>query len=185
MKKIAVACAVLIGAGAISSCSESNSGSPDPASATTVTATATVTATVTPSPATKTLQLGESSNYDWGHVTVLKVDQDVPVADANLPGAMTWMGLLVRTCVTGKQRDGKPTTLGWGAWTVADKSDGQYDSFAWTGVSYPTPTYPIDRAVAVGQCVRGWIIFNKPQAVRPMSAAYAPTDTNPAVWRFK
>lgn len=156
----------------------------DAAPTATVTATATVTETVEAKPAEVAgpLRLGDTSEYEWGNVTALRVDQTVP-ADRELPRSMTWMGVLVRTCVTGKVGK-RPVTLGWNAWTVADKSGGQYESFAWTNVAYPQPTYPIDRAIPVGQCVRGWIIFNKPAGVRPVSVTYGPTKTDPVLWRF-
>lgn len=171
----------------LSACSSgASTPSADTTAAATVTqtVTATVTATPAPVPAGKVLKLGQASNYDWGNVTALQVDHAVPVSDKRLPGAKTWMGVLVKTCVTAKVGK-KPLTLGWGAWTVADKDGGQYDAFAWTGTEYPQPIYPMDRAVAVGQCVKGWIVFNKPGGVRPISTTYGPSGADPVVWSFK
>lgn len=150
----------------------------------TVTATVTATATVEPepTPAAGVMRLGKTSSYKWGNVTALRVDQDVET-DTSLPRSKSWMGVLVRTCVTAKVGK-KSITLGWGAWTVADRQGGQYESFAWTGVEYPQPTYPMDRAVPVGQCVKGWIVFNKPAKVQPVSVTYGPSGEDPVVWAF-
>lgn len=47
----------------------------------------------------------------------------------------------------------------------------------------------MDRAVPVGQCVRGWVVFNKPARVRPVSVTYGiraigTSKTDPVLWRF-
>jgi hypothetical protein len=153
----------------------------EPASAPTVTATATVTAT--PSTPAGELRLGQTAQYKWGNVTALQTKRSI-APDKTLPGSKTWMGVLVKTCVTAKKK-GKQVTLGWGPWTVADRQDGQYEAFAWTGVTaYPSPVYPMDRAVPVGQCVKGWIVFNKPGRVQPIKATYAPSGDDAVVWRL-
>ena len=180
--RMAVCAALMLGTGACST----GKGSSSTEQAPTATKTVTVTAAPTPTQSTEggVFKLGETSKaYKWGNVTALDVDQRVPVSDAKLPGAKTWMGILVKTCVTAKVGK-KPTTLGWGAWTVADKDGGQYDAFAWTGTEYPQPVYPMDRAVPVGQCVKGWIVFNKPAGIRPVSATYGPSGADPVVWEF-
>lgn len=168
----------------VAGCSSGQDAASASAEATvTTTVTATVTATPT-NPTGQVLSLGQTSHYKWGNVTALKADQDVPVSDHQLPNVKTWMGVLVRTCVTGK--DGrKPITLGWDAWAVADKNGGQYDPFAWTGTDYPQPTYPMGRAIPIGQCVKGWIVFNKPAGVHPVKAFYGPSGGDPVVWSLK
>jgi len=146
-------------------------------------ATATVTVTATPSTPPGVLRLGETAHYKWGNVTALDTKREI-APDKTLPGSKTWMGVLVKSCVTAKRR-GKQVTLGWGAWNVADRQGGQYEAFAWTGVTaYPSPVYPMDRTFPVGQCAKGWIVFNKPDGVRPMKATYAPSGDEAVVWRF-
>lgn len=170
----------------VSACA-GGAGSTAPTATSTVTVTATSSPIGTPTsttPASTVLHLGDRRVYDWGNVTVLHVDQSIPVSDRHLPGVKTWAGILVRTCVTAEGKKGKPTTLGWNAWTASDRRDGQYESFPWTGITYPSPTYPMDRPLAVGQCVRGWIIFNKPAGVRIMTANYGPSTGDPAVWQL-
>jgi hypothetical protein len=148
------------------------------------TVTKTVTVTVTPKPSVPPdAHLGDTRRVQWGTVTPLKVDQVVPVVDS-IPGAKTWMGVLVRTCVTRHTKKGKPISLSWDPWTVSDRSGGTYASFYWTNTAYPEPIYPDARVIPIGQCVKGWIVFNKPKGVRPVSVSYAPANADASVWKF-
>ena len=180
MAGLAVACFLLSG------CSGASTPEATTTPAATVTKTVTATVEASPTPAEGPLQLGDTSIYDWGNVTVLEVDQSIPPPDYEVPGVMTWTGVLVRTCVTAK-KDDKPVTLGWSAWTVSDKDGGQYNTFQWSGFydREPQPSYPMDRAMPVGQCAKGWIIFNKPAKVRPVSVTYGPSEDDPVLWSFQ
>jgi hypothetical protein len=162
-------------------------------STTTATTTETVTVTATP-----------TSNQASGHqgpnplgkevtftgtgleeaVTVFAVNQD-SASDAPKPetGGHHWVGADVQLCLKQAPADG-PVKADWNRWSVSDAQFGNYDSSRLTYNQFPTPEYPDgDAPVAIGDCVRGWVLFPVGDGVAITTVKYTPnSDSTPEIW---
>jgi hypothetical protein len=52
-----------------------------------------------------------------------------------------------------------------------------------TYADFPKPAYPFQQTVAVGRCLRGWIVFSVPDKARPDVAVYGP-DVQTGRWKL-
>jgi hypothetical protein len=110
-------------------------------------------------------------------VKVLLVSRDVRDADGrplhpDQPGLDFW-GEDVRTCV--KQSGSESKTVGWGDWRAEGTDGNSYPATASGAHPLPTPTYPVRKVLAPGQCVTGWWLIPVPKLPDgPTAIQFAP-----------
>lgn len=91
-----------------------------------------------------------------------------------------FLGIEVRVCLIHASDSASLSSQPWSI-DYADDTETQSIDEWWNG-EFSEPLYPADRRVAVGQCVRSWII--KPLRGTPKQVAYAPDSGDPAFWRI-
>jgi hypothetical protein len=157
----------------------------------TTTETVTVTATPTPNHASGHQggpnPLGKEVTFTGTDleeaVTVFAVNQDsAPDAPKPETGGH-WVGADVQLCAKQAPVD-RPVKADWNRWSVSDAQFGNYDSSRLTYNQFPTPEYPDgDAPVAIGDCVRGWVLFPVGDGVEVTTVKYAPnSDSTPEIW---
>lgn len=111
--------------------------------------------------------------------TVFAVDQNI-AADSSSLASGHWVGADVQTCL--KDSHG-PFTVSWSDWSVSDSSYGQYAASSDNYSDFPTPLYPFKQEpLAVGECVRGWVLFAVAYGVKISTVKYMPEARSPAFW---
>jgi hypothetical protein len=114
-------------------------------------------------------------------VTVYHVRSVKSRADFGEP-SRRFIGIDVRVCVTAAT--GGPVSISQQPWTVDYADDTQAEPITeWWDGEFSVPLYPAERKVAVGRCVRGWIMF-RPLKGRATTVSYAPGSGEPAFWRI-
>lgn len=111
--------------------------------------------------------------------TVFDVDQNV-TADTSMLTSGHWVGADVQTCL--KDSHGA-FTVSWSNWSVSDSAHGQYPASSDMYGDFPVPLYPFKPApLAVGECVRGWVLFAVAYGVKVSTVKYMPDARAPAFW---
>lgn len=160
---------------------ESTTTEPNP-----TTAAETTTATTSPAPAADgPLALGgEFPTTGEGGVvartTVLSVTQNAAPDAPRPPSGGHWVGADVRFCLDSATQ---PVAVSWSPWTAVDAEYGTYPPSSLTYPAFPRPLYPVgDGPVAVGDCVRGNVLFPVPDGVTIARIKYAPAAGTAAAW---
>jgi hypothetical protein len=113
-------------------------------------------------------------------VTVFSVNQNIAPDAPTPPTGGHWAGADIQTCL--KQTDTEFTVSG-SDWSVADAQNGQYNATSETYSDFPTPQYPFSsEPVAVGTCVRGWVLFPVSYGIGIITVKYKPSSKTPAIW---
>jgi hypothetical protein len=95
-----------------------------------------------------------------------------------------WVGADVRVCVKQPPAD-SPVNATWSTWSVSDAQFGNYNSSNLTYNQFPTPEYPDGdgNPVAIGDCVRGWVLFPVGDGVSITTVKYTPSSAStPVMW---
>lgn len=161
---------------------DSDNEQPPPTTSTGATTAPPADTSPSPSPPPEpTYTLGdEQESNSGGQVTGLDYQQPVaedspqPV-DAGYPEGYQWAGLDVKVCVP----DSPPPSGSDGyyitttVWKLAFP-DGSLVDTSHTGYQgFPQPEYPWgDTEVALGQCIRGWLVFPVPSDDQPSGVHY-------------
>ncbi|MBF6291783.1 hypothetical protein IU454_07885 [Nocardia farcinica] len=108
------------------------------------------------------------------------MNQDAAPNAPRPPSGGHWVGADVRFCLDAAARS---VAVGWGPWTAVDADYGSYPSSSLSYPSFPRPLYPISEGpVAVGDCVRGYVVFPVPDGVTVTRIKYAPAAGVAATW---
>jgi hypothetical protein len=160
-------------------------GAPPQPLAASSTPTSTSTPTVSPeSSPSNPLPLGATfTETDPGlaaDVTVFAVNQNI-VPDAPAPpSGGHWAGADVQVCLKEARTD---YSVGWSDWSVADPANGQYQASTDKLVEFPIPQFPFaPEALAIGECVRGWVLFAVAYGVDLSTVKYKPGGRTPTFW---
>jgi hypothetical protein len=113
-------------------------------------------------------------------VTVFSVEQNMAQNAAAPPSGGHWVGADVQTCLKESRTN---FTVSWGDWSVSDAGNGQYQASPDRLSEFPTPQYPFaTEPLAVGECVRGWVVFPVAFGVQVTSVKYKPEGRTPVFW---
>lgn len=152
---------------ALSACTPQPAVAPTPAPPLPpVTVTATVTVTASPAaPATAAnLALGQPIEAPGVAKMTVSQFQAFPKGNHDMP--------LVGAMAQGCNQSAAAIEFSNGPWSAA-AADGS--SFTVMGTFYgndPVPQYPIQRGVAPGQCVKGWLLFEVPTGITITTVRY-------------
>jgi hypothetical protein len=133
-----------------------------------------------PLPAGSEIVIGGGNGAISARVTMYSVTQDAAPGAPKPPGGGHWVSVDVKTCL---DKSDVPLTVSWNAWSVADANYGNYKASSLTYNQFPRPLYPFsEEALAVGDCVRGSILFPVPDGVTISRVKYAPNLNVTATW---
>lgn len=137
----------------------------------------TATPSVTPTQPTGTMKLGQVLSLDGGDSTI-QVQKAERWKSGDRPAAFRAM---VRACNV-SVADG--IAFSWMPWAVAGEDGSEYPASDVTMTDDPKPLYPFDgdRGYKVGQCARGWIMFDVPKKDDVAVVRYANTAGDVAEW---
>ena len=98
------------------------------------------------------------------------------------PGGGHWVGADVQTCLT-KAYEFKKVTVSGTEWSVSDSKKGQYSASDAKDPDFPMPRYPVvDEPIAVGECIRGWVLFLVSANADVGLLKFRPGFGDPAFW---
>ena len=85
----------------------------------------------------------------------------------------TYAGADVKYC---NLKSEKQTSVSWDPWSLEYSDDTTVDAVdEWSPEWFDVSLYPaVDKTIAVGRCVRGWILFAAPKGKRPVRVVYSP-----------
>jgi hypothetical protein len=113
-------------------------------------------------------------------VTVFGVNQNIAPDAITPPSGGHWAGADAQTCL---KKSFKTFTVGWNDWSAADAKNGQYQATGGRFAEFPTPQYPFSKEpVAVGECVRGWVVFAVAFGVELTTVKFKPSFSPPVFW---
>lgn len=154
---------------ALAACTPQNTAAPTSAPPVTITATTTVTATVTASPSAPqtaaNLAMGQPIEAAGNARMTVSQFKSYPKGNHAVPLA----GAMAQGC----NLSPGPVSFSTSPWTAA-AADGS--TFTVMSIFYrddPTPQYPNQQAVAAGQCVKGWLLFEIPAGITIDTIRYA------------
>ncbi|MFI6432845.1 hypothetical protein [Rhodococcus oryzae] len=111
-------------------------------------------------------------------VTVLNFNPAAAPEAPAPPGGGHWVSAEVQTCVDVAQ---STTAVWWSEWSVLDATDGRYPASSVTHPQFPRPEYPFS-VVAVGDCMRGWVVFPVADGAAIDRVRYTPNESVTATW---
>lgn len=169
---VAAAAAAILLAG----CSSSTPAAA-PSAPTSGASTATASPTVTPTQPAGTLELGDILELNGGDSTI-QVQRVERWKSADRPAAFRAM---VRGCNV-SVTDG--IAFSWTPWALASSDGSEYPASDVTMSDDPKPLYPFDgeRGYKVGQCARGWVMFDVPKGDEVAVVRYANSTGDVAEW---
>jgi hypothetical protein len=133
-----------------------------------------------PMPAGEEITLGGDNGGLTARVTMFSVTQEVAPQAPRPTSGGHWAAIDVQTCVDASTT---PFTVSWNNWAVADAKNGNYPASNLTYGQFPKPIYPFSsQPVAVGDCVRGAILFPVPDGVTVTKVKYTPNPRIVATW---
>lgn len=134
-------------------------------------------ATITPTQPAGTMKLGEILHLNGGDTTI-QVQQAERWKSEDRPAAFRAMVRACNISVT----DG--IAFSWLPWAVASDDGSEYPASDVVMSDDPTPLYPFegDRGYKVGQCARGWIMFDVPAKDAVTVVRYANSMGDVAEW---
>jgi hypothetical protein len=115
-------------------------------------------------------------------VTVHRYRQPLPSQDRPSRAGYTYAGVDVRLCV--KASPGSAAvSLSADPWSLRYGDDTSVEPALADADMFSVALYPQEpKAIPVGDCARGWVVFEVPAGKRPTQAVYTPTGTDaPAV----
>jgi hypothetical protein len=113
-------------------------------------------------------------------VTVFAVNQNIAPDAPAPPSGGHWAGADVQVCLKEARTD---FSVGWSDWSVSDPANGQYQAATDKLTEFPTPQFPFaPEAMAVGECVRGWVLFAVAYGVEVTTVKYKPGGRTPTFW---
>lgn len=130
-------------------------------------------------------KLGET--VDESVLTVRLVDYraSVPPAETAEPGNR-WDAILVKMCNTGITPEQGPETVFTSySWQLQDSDDGTYEVSSLGYNQFPSPEFPDEKALAIGKCVKGWIVYPVPKDAKIKRAAFVYDNEDKALWSVK
>uniref|UniRef100_UPI003F49489C hypothetical protein n=1 Tax=Nocardia suismassiliense TaxID=2077092 RepID=UPI003F49489C len=176
---VAVASAVLAGCGT-SSQSAAPPSSSVPSSTTTAAAVSSTSNATAPLAPGAEITIGDNGGAISLRITMFSVTQQAAPTAPTPPSGGHWAAVDAQTCV---DKSDIPITVGWDTWAVADAKYGNYPSSNLTYNQFPKPLYPFGtQGVAVGDCVRGAILFPVPDDVVITRVKYQPNPKVNASW---
>lgn len=129
--------------------------------------------------------LGELGDLGDFTAEVLKFQKNVEPRTSNEPG-MRMDAALVKMCNSSVLPDDFPEEVFSAlSWQLHDGDDGTYDS---SNVRYrqsPKPEFPFEKRLAIGKCVRGWVVFDIPTEVSATKIALVRDAADEATWATK
>lgn len=167
-------------------CSSSASDTPAVSKASTTQA-ADTSPSPSPSPSAETLHVGDTAQIDASDAkftaTVLKYqDKGIKGVPEMLSPGQKWAALEVKVCNTGTDVFGISPLV----WSLAYADGARIEAAGINAGDLPQPLYPMDAKVKAGDCVRGYIAFQVPEAGRPERVLYSPDSLDePAEWWVK
>ncbi|WP_280333108.1 hypothetical protein [Nocardia wallacei] len=170
----------------LSACSSADDSASAPASSTSTRATTSAAASSTSNanaPLAPGSEITVGSEKDAAISARIVVHSVTQEAAPNAPRPVSgghWAAIDVQTCV---DKSNVPFTVGWDTWTLADANYGNYPASNLTYNQFPKPLYPFgSQTVAVGDCVRGSILFPIPDGVTITRVKYNPNPKLSATW---
>ncbi|MFI0484901.1 hypothetical protein [Actinomadura sp. 9N215] len=103
-----------------------------------------------------------------------------PLASQDEPSrpGYEFAGLDAGVCLK-KTPDGAPAGISIDPWSLAYADDTRVEPATTVAESFSVPLYPqLDKSVGVGDCVRGWVVFEVAKGKRPVRTTYTPTNTD-------
>lgn len=168
LKRVYVFLAVLV----LTGCSiDKGASSPSSASSTSSASSFTTPTTTSPAPPAS-LPMGQTYSNEAGDVTVYAYKPDAaPGAPPPTSPGTGWAAADVQVCV--KQANYVNDL----PWALVGSDNGRYAPSSTGYGSFPSPKYPMgDTPVAIGECVRGWIVFVVPTGATVAFVRYAPSS---------
>jgi len=154
-----------------------------PAAPTTTSATSSPS---TPAPLGATLTFtGDPFTGDRGldvDVTVFDVNQNIAPDAPFVPvSGGHWVGADIQTCV--KKAD-KAFIVAWSDWSAFDAQSNENKASGQMYSGFPLNLYPFGPkdTVAVGACVRGWVLFPVAFGTQVTMVRYTPNFYGPGYW---
>ncbi|MGY2019417.1 hypothetical protein [Nocardia gipuzkoensis] len=133
-----------------------------------------------PLPPGSEIVIGGNNGAISARVTMYSVTQEAAPGAPKPPGGGHWAAADVKTCL---DKTDVPFTVSWDVWSVTDANYGSYRASNLTYNQFPRPLYPFsEETVAVGDCVRGSILFPVPDGVTVTRVKYAPNKNVTASW---
>lgn len=118
-------------------------------------------------------------------VTVFAVNQNAAPAVPRPQSGGHWVSVDAQFCLDGAPT-GQGVSLSWSPWTVQDEAHGRYPGSSVTYSGMPVPQYPnSDDRVAVGECMRGSLVFPVTDGVKVTTVRYAARGVDPVQWTVK
>ena len=125
---------------------------------------------------TLTFFVGDTGEVDF---TVFAVDHNSAPDKATPFSRGHWVSADIETCV---RKSDVTVTTDWYAWSVVDANSGDYDAGNVKYSAFRAPQYPHREAVAVGDCVRGWVSFPVIDGVDITKVKFQPNPSVSAEW---
>lgn len=153
-------------------------------------AAATEPATTTPTPEATTpaeptvLSLGDEVNLTAIKATVLEYKQNVP-PEATADEGSQWDAVNVKVCNESLDADLAPVVFSWQSWQLDDGDGGRFDPSNTRYRQFPAPDFADDEAIAVGQCSKGWVVFDVPAGTKLSQANLVVGDEQQASWSLQ
>lgn len=168
----------------LSGCAGDPPAAAPPAPAATVTVTAasaptsaapapSPTPTAVPDPKVGDTQDAVNDVTEW-ETTVLRVKMPWPTKNGAKPeqAGHVYAGIEVKECLK-KNWGTDPATVGWTWWKLALRDGSVVESASsFSREGWGVPLYPLDHAVKIGRCVRGWIPFEVRRGAKIAAVEY-------------
>lgn len=136
-----------------------------------------------PTPTRETLHVGDT--VDIGEPLVISAavlaydDEGIAGVPELLGAGQKWAVAEVKVCNTGDE----VMSVSPGPWSLAYAGGVRVESAGMNAGDLPQPLYPMDAKVKGGDCVRGNIAFQVPEAGRAERVLYSPSDLDePVEW---
>jgi hypothetical protein len=123
------------------------------------------------------LKLGQTWDNGVVAVTLLKVDRRTKTTMED----ETFGGALIKTCVVGLEDDWVGISLNWSPWYLVGPDSEQYSPTSWRNIKMPDYPDDPDQAYVIGDCAKGWVIFESGGA-KIDSVSYRPATGETASW---
>jgi hypothetical protein len=159
----------------------------EPSAGTTApTSTSATSSRSTPAPLGATLTFtGDPFTGDRGmdvDVTVFAVNQNIaPDAPFVSISGGHWVGADIQTCL---KNAGKAFIIAWSDWSAFDAQSNESKASLQMYSGFPPHLYPFGPkdTVAVGECVRGWVLFAVGFGTQITMVRYTPSFDGPGFW---
>lgn len=175
--------AAALGLAVLAGCSQQQTPQATPTVTVTAPApTVTVTVTAAPEPAEQStspnkLKIGKTWENGIVSVTVENVER---VTKTSMEDE-TFGGALIKICVTGLPDGSEALSFQWDPWYLIGPDSEQYSPTSWRDIKMPDYPDDPDQGFEVGECAKGWIIFES-GGEKISTVAYRPGSGESATW---